>query len=151
MGNRILQSTTDFVLEQKRPIPSADLHESDYYYQEYEILEKITQHAKTLKLKPELWMFVPTDENGNVLKETNRSTHTNLECEKYQAALSKVWFNGFEVIKYDHHYYLTYDKIAIYFFENGEVKLENKYNPYNINFIEDLTRHNLEITENFGK
>jgi hypothetical protein len=74
-----------------------------------------------------------------------------IDCEQYQTALSKVWFKGFEVIKYEHHYYLTYDKIAIYFFENGEVKLENKYNPYNINCIEDLTRHNIEITENFGK
>jgi hypothetical protein len=155
---KTIKSTTDFVLEM---VENKTMK-----------LSKIANHAKTLKLKPELCMFVPTDENGNVFEEpilfndfqkikeiaeretTEKCSATYkiyLELLQYQTALSKVWFKGFEVIKYKHHYYLTYDKIAIYFFENGEVKLENKYNPYNINCIEDLTRHNIEITENFGK
>jgi hypothetical protein len=137
---KTLQSMTDFVLEQE---PNAMSNS----------LSNIIKHAKTLKLKPELWMFVPTDENGNVINQCDCKNQCGYckENKQYQTALSKVWFKEFEVIKYKHHYYLTYDKIAIYFFENGEVKLENKYNPYNINCIEDLTRHKIEITENFGK
>jgi len=134
---KTLQSTTDFVL-------ANCYHNSDVYL-----------HAKTLKLKPELWMFVPTDENGNVLEQCNEICAC--ECDKikeYRTALSKVWFKGFE--------WNTAE-----FCDEPMLELENKDGKYFLydcvdknfqdsedNFIsilEDLIPYNLEITENFGK
>jgi len=145
---KILQSTTDFVLAN-----------SDENSKEY-------QHAKTLKLKPELWMFVPTDENGNVLEEPYNykiydpgysGTEKDIdfiECQKYQTALSKVWFNGWflhlineEFIRIGNRKcFLTNYKDSDNWFLNAPHD-----NSIQIQTIEQLIPHNLEITENYGK
>lgn len=83
---------TDFVLEQKRPIPSADLHEADYYYQEYEVLEKINKYANFLKQPLKLEMFVPCVDN----EPFNYSKHGNKK--EFEQAKEKVLFEGVELI-----------------------------------------------------
>lgn len=102
-----LISMTEFVLEQKRPIPSADLHEADYYQQEYEVLEKVCNYANFLNQPLTLGMFVPCDEDGNVFEEPNINdfksepfcTTGNCqayrdEIEIYQQAKDKVLFKS---------------------------------------------------------
>ena len=124
---KILKSTTDFVLEQE---PNAMSNS----------LSNIIQYAKTLKLKPELWMFVPKDNEGNVLKEPyfdgENDMYFSSAYDEYQTALSKIWFKGFE---YNPNGYVfkDFDKFDDEWFFNAT--------------IEDLIPYNLEITENFGK
>lgn len=90
-----LISMTDYVFEQKRPIPSADLHEMDYYYKEYEIVEKIFNYANFLKQPLKLGMFVPCDENDVPLDEPKDYEH-NVKKREYQQAKERVIFEGFE-------------------------------------------------------
>jgi hypothetical protein len=67
---------------------------------------KIENYAKFLAQKPELWMFVPTDDKGNVLEEPkdemfntgNLRTYYNNRCNyfnQYQEAIDRVIFDGF--------------------------------------------------------
>ena len=61
---------------------------------------KIENYAKFLSQKPEKWMFVPCDENGNVLEEPVYTSEKNkfynkAYFEKYKQALDRVIFEGF--------------------------------------------------------
>jgi len=70
---------------------------------------KSRKYRNFLKQPLELWMFVPCDENGNVLEEPKRDkdTYTQdlgvlqdydvIEVEEYNEAKDKVLFEGFEV------------------------------------------------------
>jgi hypothetical protein len=93
-------------------------------------------------------MFVPTDENGNVLEEPNRSTHTYQECKQYQTALSKVWFKGFELdFKTSDITSIKKEFCRMWFYSNNIITINSK----EITIIEQLIPYNIEITENFGK
>ena len=128
---KTLQSTTDFVLELAE---TSQIETEKYVIIEWQKkcdgFDEILKHAKTLKLKPEKWMFVPCDENGNVLENCNK------KIEQYQSALSKVWFKGFEY-NASGYVFKDFDKFDDEWFFNAT--------------IEDLIPYNLEITENFGK
>jgi hypothetical protein len=140
---KTLQSTTDLVLELAE---NNQIETEKYVIIEWQKkcdgFDKILQHAKTLKLKPEVWMFVPCDENGNVLsKPKGYDDYINWEVfnpkfEQYQTALSKVWFKGFEYNPAG-YVFKDFDKFNDEWFFNST--------------IEDLIPYNLEITENFGK
>ena len=137
---------TDFVLQTKLELGIGGLTYDEFFI-------KVLNHAKTLKLKPELCMFVPTDENGNVLI-TPTETNPIYWSKQYQTALSKVWFKGFvwntaefwgkpmlELENKDGKYFL-YDCA-----DKNFQYLEDNF----IQTLEDLTPYNIEITENFGK
>jgi len=132
-----LISTTDFV------IANSDENSIEY------------KHAKTLKSKPEKCMFVPTDENGNVLEEPTRYSndeYDTIEIQEYQTALSKVWFKGFEVkdnfdTKPTDVKHITNGIVSIFWYNS----VQEWYLSRGIQTIEDLIPYNLEITENFGK
>lgn len=60
------------------------------------LLDEISNYAQFLAQKPEKWMFVPCDEDGNVLEEPLHYTEfTREETQKYQQALERVIFDGF--------------------------------------------------------
>lgn len=62
-----LMSMTDFVLEQQ---PKLSNYEKHHYYNEcLDIANLMVSYAKFLKQPLELWMFVPCDDNGNVIDE----------------------------------------------------------------------------------
>ena len=69
------------------------------------IADKCFKYAKFLKQPLKLEMFVPCDEDGNVLGKPNKDdmrfyTHKNLSVqEEYQQAKEKVLFEGFEAWK----------------------------------------------------
>ena len=78
----------------------------------YDNLHDIYKHEEFLSQKLELWMFVPCDENGNVLEEPNikdafyggnhfavkeNSTVYHRQNDQYQKAKDRLLFEGFEV------------------------------------------------------
>jgi len=117
-------------------------------------LQKIYNHAKFKKLQLALWQFVPCDDEGNVLEEPNRSTHTNEECEQYQQAKERVIFDGFEwnVANFCDEPMLELEiKNGIYLVYDCEDKTFQDADENFFETIEDLVNHNLTITPNAVK
>jgi len=110
-----LISMTDFVLKQNKILNK---------YINYDkgcLFEIIIYYANFLKQALELWMFVPCDEDGNVLEEpvhyetwlklheSEGSTIGFDEHLKYQQAKERCLFAGFRI----ENYTLTNDEIGI--------------------------------------
>lgn len=97
-----LISMVDFVLEQSEGIKSDMLGYGEF-------IDKVVKYAKFLKQSLTLGMFVPCDEDGNVLQEPDRwddyvkapeSFDGNKEwydLYAYEQAKERVLFDGFEV------------------------------------------------------
>ena len=131
---------TDFVLSDK--VKSALEYEESY--------KIIRSYANFLKQPLKLEMFVPCDEEGDILEVPtnyenrllNMMTEYNDEVYTYNQAKEKVLFEGFKV----RCGYLTYDDYVIYSLEI----LEH-------NNIESLTQHyvleseEIQLTENAVK
>ena len=95
---------TDFVLEQEQPTYLEKEEFEDVYY-------KIHNYANFLKKPLELGMFVPCDENGDILRDG-----VNWNKNFYQRAKERVLFEGFELKKEtDSLYFLTYDSCYMFF------------------------------------
>lgn len=140
-----LISMTDFVLETiNKPLGGQQV--ASVRHNELEKYRRINQYANFLKQPLKLEMFVPCDDDGNVLDETKNynfwiKKSTNIvydldliKYEKYQKAKEKVLFEGFEgkaetdsswIFKYKNNY-------PIFVSKKGT--------------IEDLVKYNLEIT-----
>lgn len=133
-----LKPMTDFVLEQN----IIQNYIADF--------EKLTvQYAKLFKQKPNLGMFIPCDENGNVLKEvfpdfdgTNQIYYNN-----YQSAVKRVLFKGFM---------LSEKKLSVQSFrEKGTLRMQIPIKDIlNFETVEDMVNHfinPLELTEEAAK
>ena len=155
-----LISTTDFVLEQKEHIKEADkLSFFEIQTKINEFYDKVVHHATQMKRPLEKGMFVPCDEEGNVLKEPKESNYNlgdihagyfKLDVDKYQQAKERILFKGF---------YPTDENTV----SNGEIKIifgnlitliihgDNGYGGITKEkmFIEDLVDYNLTITDDF--
>ncbi len=84
-----LISMTDFVLEQ----------DTNWSYKN--TIVSIRDYANFLKQTLELWMFVPCDENGNVLEEPNEIggiIQYPQEMIDYQQAKERCLFEGWELV-----------------------------------------------------
>jgi len=95
-----LISMTDFVLEQK--IQS---------YEPEHILKRITNYANFLKQPLKLEMFVPCDEDGNVLEVPNSDNEINNYFDlsfEYHQAKERVLFKGFNT-----KYFKNFDGLTI--------------------------------------
>lgn len=90
-----LISTTDFVLETSNK--KLDFDNTNLYEFSYDNLHKIYKYANFLKKPLELGMFVPCDEDGNVLRKPKKSQWYEYDLKKYQEAEERVLFKGFEV------------------------------------------------------
>jgi hypothetical protein len=144
---------TDFVLqEEKKGMQNTDRHLR---------FERILKYAKFLKLPLQLGFFIPCDDEGNVLEEPNRSTHTNEECEQYQQAKERVIF---DCVKIDNSHYKDTKRVLIDLDCQGGFRLYNKHiyhdgtieEKFLPNFsktptIEYLIQFNLTITPNAVK
>lgn len=73
-----------------------EVQQSNFYY-------PLTQnYAKFLKQPLELWMFIPCDEEGNVLEKPNPLVDVNNRLKKqYQQAKDRVLFEGFTMFGKD--------------------------------------------------
>ena len=131
---------TDFVLEQ--------LNEQNSRTKPMrEVFNSLEKYAKFLKQPLKLEMFVPCDEDENVLGEPedyekrlpNMMTEYNDEVYRYKQAKEKVLFEGIEFRKNAGVNFLTINEDTFAFHD------------FNIKFkdltVEFLVQYNLELTE----
>ena len=135
-----LISMTSFVLENaKQP------------YVEGTKYKDLVNYAKFLKQPLKLEMFVPCDEEGDILEEPtdyekrllNMMTEYNDEVYTYYQAKVKVLFEGIEFRTNGGVNFLTIKEDTFAFFDFN-VKFKNLT-------IEDLIQYNLHLTENAVK
>ncbi|MDQ1859281.1 hypothetical protein [Chryseobacterium sp. WLY505] len=92
-----LKSMTEFVLQQNKNLKLAEEIIPQY--------KSIVKYAEFLKQPLTLGMFVPTDEEGNIIDKQPCFTFANpeyknkTECIKYWQAKEKVLFEGFSIRK----------------------------------------------------
>ena len=147
-----LISTTEFVkLVKDNSTSLTEISIANQYIQ-------CLRYANFVSRKPELWMFVPCDEDGNVLEEPeqynswlnkksidwgkvpfNVDLHT---FEKYKKAQSKVLFKFWKLIK---------DNDGTFLNKNEDFLKVNKYNSIHLcDTLEEIIKYGgieLELTE----
>lgn len=136
-----LMPMTDFVLEEA---------EKTQFKDDCEFAYSVRKYANFVKQPLKKGMFVPCDDNDNVLEEPNKSTHTDKECEQYKQAKEKVIFEGFRVVENNSK---SHPKT---------IQLQNIFTPFwfltetnswhiakNLKTIEDLIPCQLKLTKNF--
>ena len=154
-----LISMTDFVLSQEQPTYLQSEEFEEAYY-------KLHNYANFLKQPLTLGMFVPCDENGNVLEEPNRICNMNWGVKKledwslnyyeYQQAKERILFEGFEIVKDNYKsierefIYIPNTKTQIWrklTYHSG--KVETFFFDYYDEFktVENLIKYNLTLTE----
>ena len=160
MNERKLISTTDFVLEQKEYIKEVDkLSFFEIQIKINEFYDKVVHHTTQMKRPLEKGMFVPCDEEGNVLKEPKESDY-NLgdihagyyreDLIKYQQAKERILFKGFYSVDENT---VSNGEIEIIF--GGLISLivlgDNGYGGISKSdmIIEDIVNYNLTITDEF--
>ena len=147
-----LISMTDFVLGQSKLkfTNSGRWDEARWY--------NSLKYANFLKQPLTLGMFVPCDENGNILEEPLPIHTYRLEVEdyeyddnevlQYQQAQSKVIFDGFECVEmFKRDKVITFKGVINVFYwryEHQSWKISK-----GIKTIEDLIRYNLDLTGSF--
>ena len=105
------------------------------------------RYASFLKQFLQLWMFVPCDENGNVLEfpdpihtyglEPADYEYSDEDVEKYQKAKDRVLFEGFEVCNR-----LESVKCVV----NGDLHFSYDHAIAKKETIEDLVKYQLTLT-----
>ena len=153
---RKLQSMVDYVLEQPKTITSTfvDLIKVKNSH------IKIINYANFLSMPLTLSMFVPVDEDGNVLEqpkiiEISRFQKPNKSFESfqldYQKTLDNVLFEGFELIKtYGDYASIQKEGVEIFWYNSNSNIGENKWKRcrnFEYSKIEDLVKYNLTLTE----
>jgi len=158
---------TDFVLEQNKE------REFNTFYEEIEeellqvqvnFAKRCRGYANFLKRELELGMFIPCDDDGNVLERPNNwayfksygvndlSKRDAKNCLKYQKAKEAVLFEGVEIRKD------KYKQVKRTFIEHKEFRVHLKLEYWNGKIennltlegktIEDLIAYNLNLTDN---
>ena len=150
-----LISMTDFVIDQSHP----DTLEKDDFEQS---LYLIRMYAEFLKQLLELWMFIPCNEDGNVLDEPKKCYDCNLRVDcytrnhtsgtpdytchsdwkEYQQAKEKCLFERFEIREHFGDKCL-YSKDCNSFFGHFDKEDFCFYGK----IIEDLLKYNLQLTQ----
>lgn len=125
-----LISMTDFVLEKSKNAPLEDYNQVNETF-----VNKVINYANFLKQPLKLEMFVPCDDEGNVLdcKEwkqfEGKVTDLSFILEKHKKAKEKVLFEGFQANGIQEGYWcveLTNTDNWI-IFHNNTVILENEF------------------------
>lgn len=114
-----LISMTDFVLEQTK---------INQFRDDCEFAYPVRKYANFLKQPLELWMFVPCDENGNVLEEPDANYYmmvTENEVLKYQQAKERCLFEGFECQKQGGEYLVKFGNEPVWVNWNNSKTIEN--------------------------
>ena len=158
---------TDFVLNQKQ---SESFNEKTFINESLISLEKIRNYANFLKQPLKLEMFVPCDDEDNVLEEPIVSEHlldrfsqqpvkdeNTPEAYRYRKAKEKVLFEDSVLIDETMYHqtkrmlimlksYSTFRIFNQFYYRDGSI--ERQLFPSNENLrIEDLIKFELELTE----
>lgn len=125
-----LISMTDFVLEQKEKLKN---YEQGFNIEKYDFIINVCNYAKFLKQPLEQFMFVPCDENGNVLERPNAGMFGYDHIyNNYNKAQERVLFEGFKV-KGD------------FWLSNGELYIDEEFCENKT--IEDLIDFDVTLTQ----
>lgn len=147
-----LISMTDFVLEQRK-IYEGDFEDlADLYY----------RYAKFLKQPLELWMFVPCDEDGNVLEipqpteGDDGNWNYQARFSKYQQAKERCLFDGFEFTESQKYSTINGIKNSVHWYTKNRLylttKKEDGYHSYFQLFtIEDLIQCDVQLNQTAQK
>lgn len=121
--------------------------------------EQSINNTHFIAQQPKLGMFIPTDEDENVLEEPiyseyvpaylndnfnkrNKQEDYEMYLDQYQQALSEVIFDGWELEhKSDFTTFLINDNYSLCFTDRGKINL----NGIEIKTIEDLVPFNLKM------
>ncbi|MCT4143019.1 hypothetical protein HZP66_02115 [Elizabethkingia anophelis] len=119
MENKLMP-LSDFVL---KTVHTPNINEAICWEQTEERLQKIYKYTQFLKQPLALWMFVPCDEDGNVLEEPDTTKWTNLyeangeikfrDC-KYQQAKDRVLFEGLKITDKGNFFFIEDPESGIY-------------------------------------
>lgn len=142
-----LVSMVDYVLLRQKEWNSGHAH----YLKTFK--KQIINYANLLNQKPTLGMFVPCDEEGNVLTNPEKSydfdSHNlSSATEEYQQAQGRVIFEGWECLEFDKITEVFNEDMGIsIYFEGDEIgSVRYPENPYEeLTTIEDLTRFKLKL------
>ena len=141
-----LISMTDFVLN----LDNEDLNEQK--------IQSIFDYANFLKQPLKLEMFVPCDDDGNVLEYPDsigvgNDFYYKRAYDQYEQAKEKVVFEGLEIKKNtDKIAYNSWLEFHFFNFSNGNKEVNiidfsvEKTEMTRVYKIEDLVKYNLEIT-----
>ena len=87
---------TDFVLEQSEEAPKdKNLHKTNWSLEFEKYSKLIIRYAEFLKQPLKLEMFIPCDENGNVLEEPNQSDFDEYSHEYACNVLTPDGYNNY--------------------------------------------------------
>lgn len=158
-----LISMTDYVLEQKE----VALENPNTIIALGRFLDNVTNYAKFLSMPLELKMFVPCDDEGNVLEKELFSPiwedyhnkkggnhelylHNLKIYNEYQKALSEVIFEGFELktrTAFNNGYEFVVDKNEIFYpyWRNPVLGWESSKG---LRTVEDLIKFGIKLTPN---
>ena len=146
---------TDFVLQFDKPVRYFE-DQSDFLNCQVDYMGKVMNYAQFLKQTLNLGMFVPCDEDGDILDEpedyelrlTNMMTEYNDEVYRHKQAKEKVLFEGFELVRF------IKKENPCYVVSNGENEVTFHIGLYNFskgvrfaNTIEDLIHIQPILTE----
>ena len=143
---------TDFVLEiEKSSYTQTEKYRIIEWNNKCQAFDKIINYANFLKQPLKLEMFVPCDEEGDILEEPtnyekrllNMMTEYNDEVYTYYQAKVKVLFEGIEFRTNGGVNFLTIKEDTFAFFDFN-VKFKNLT-------VEFLVQYDLELTENAVK
>ena len=135
-----LISMTDLVLEQHNWSPTQVRFDNEFSNKRFRSV--VSKYANFLKQLLTLGMFVPCDDDGNVLEiptkeNSNNTIDHDSKLMDYNDAKSKVLFNGFQVRKQS-----TYSIVSN---KDGDIWVTwNKSKT-----IEDLIPYNLDLAVSF--
>ncbi|WP_407498840.1 hypothetical protein [Elizabethkingia anophelis] len=150
MENKLIP-LSDFVL---KTVHTPNVNEAICWEQTEERLQKIYKYTQFLKQSLALWMFVPCDEDGNVLEQPcdimNTDDCRDCACREYKRAKSRVLFEGFRIVDFEEHQvdslkhtsYLQWDDIDLISKKDWEE--EWNFEDYTVEFL--LTEPTAEIT-----
>ena len=134
-----LISMTDFVLDQEKEFNYGAVGWKEY-------TNNTINYAKFLKQPLELWMFVPCDDNGNVLEEKSIFNTTDEEYifysddfDKYQQAKERCLFEGFKEGIWGGYATFKYN------IEGECLEVDNEFCQNKT--IEELIKYNLQISQ----
>jgi len=121
----------DFVLEQKFGVGNQIISKDVFY-------DKVSNYTNFLKQTRELWMFVPCDEDGNVLEEPKHNGTLGLWArqKEYQQAKERCLFEGFEVGVYPLERYIMHQ-------DGFGLVIEDLKKQT----VRDLVKYNLKLTQ----
>lgn len=136
-----LISMVDYVLGQIEWQKENNKVEKDKPFTRHVALERNENYAKFLSMPLTLGMFVPTDEDGNVLEEPEKIFGLHWKNEDYNKAVENVVFKGFTNKNIRDYIVISYGNRIVWISWNKEKKVQD------LLYLKNLTLTQSAITK----